>query len=82
MTETCAVVSIENPRVGIRHSGSAGMLVSGVEAQIMSVDTRKPLPPKQLGELCVRGPNMMEGKLSCHVVQHVYVHKILGPFAT
>nr|GMD20366.1 4-coumarate--CoA ligase-like 7 [Ipomoea batatas] len=61
MTETCGVVCIENTRIGPRHSGSAGLLVSSVEAQIVSVDKLQHLPPGQLGEIWVRGPNMMQG---------------------
>lgn len=61
MTETCGIISVENPREEYRLSGSTGTLVPGVEAKIVCLETGNSLPPNERGEIWLRGPNMMQG---------------------
>ncbi|KAH7690443.1 4-coumarate--CoA ligase protein [Dioscorea alata] len=61
LTESCGIISLEYSFGESRQFGSTGHLVSGVEGKVVSVDTLQLLPPNQLGELCFRGPNMMQG---------------------
>ncbi|TVU46367.1 hypothetical protein EJB05_05896, partial [Eragrostis curvula] len=62
MTETCGIASLEYTQMGQpRQFGSTGALVTGVEAKIVDTRTLNHLPPNQLGEICLRGPNIMQG---------------------
>jgi long-chain acyl-CoA synthetase len=50
-----------NPLSGRRKVGSIGVPLPSTEAKIVDLATGKDLPPGQLGELAVRGPQVMLG---------------------
>ena len=40
---------------------SAGRAVAGIELDILDIETGKPLPAGEMGEIVVRGPSLMPG---------------------
>jgi len=59
LTEASPVVSAHRYS-GERRLGSVGRPIPGVDVAILDDDDR-PLPPGEVGEVCVRGPNVMLG---------------------
>ncbi len=49
-----------NPVLGEVRKGSIGMPLPGVEAKVVD-EEGKELPPGEVGELVVKGPNVMKG---------------------
>jgi len=56
----CSPVTCVNPIGGKRKPGSVGLPVDQVEMAILDEQGRR-LPPGKIGEICVRGPNVMKG---------------------
>jgi long-chain acyl-CoA synthetase len=54
-------VTHANPLNGLRKVGSIGIPFPSTEAKIVDLATSKDLPPGQIGELVVRGPQVMQG---------------------
>lgn len=59
LSETSPVVSL-NPLEGTRKPGSVGIPIPKVEVKIVD-ENEKELPPNEVGELIVKGPNVMKG---------------------
>ncbi len=61
-----APVTHANPLYGLRKVGTIGVPLPSTEAKIVSLTTGEDLPPGQVGELVVRGPQVMEGYWGLH----------------
>ena len=59
LTEASPVVTAHRLS-GVRKLGSVGQPIPGVEVAILD-DADRPLPVDEVGEICVRGPNVMQG---------------------
>jgi len=62
LTEASPVVSA-NPFWGKRKIGSIGLPFPGTDWKILEIEGTKELPFGEVGELCVRGPQVMKGYL-------------------
>jgi len=60
LTEASPVTHI-NPLEGARRVGSIGIPVPSTDAKIVDLATREDLPAGQIGELAVKGPQVMRG---------------------
>ena len=56
----CSPVTCVNPLDGVRKPGSVGLPVPDVEIAVLD-DAGRRLPAEGIGEICVRGPNVMKG---------------------
>jgi long-chain acyl-CoA synthetase len=54
-------VTHATPLYGRDKVGSIGVPLPSTEARIVDLKTKRPLPPGQVGELAVRGPQVMQG---------------------
>ncbi|WP_300673506.1 long-chain fatty acid--CoA ligase [Desulfoluna sp.] len=65
MTESCPVTHINPFHGGARKAGSIGLPISNTEARILDlVDGVTEVPVGEVGELVVRGPQVMKGYLN------------------
>lgn len=60
LTEAAPILTIERTKE-VRHWGSCGRAIPGVEISIRDPDTDAALPADEVGEICARGPNIMLG---------------------
>ncbi len=59
----CSPMTHSNPLFGTNRTGSIGIPLPNTDARIVDMTTGEELPPGQIGELVIRGPQVMQGYL-------------------
>jgi long-chain acyl-CoA synthetase len=72
-------VTHSNPLQGERRVGSIGIPLPSTNARIVDLKTDQALPPGEVGELLIRGPQVMQGYLhmpeeTAHVLRDGWLH--------
>jgi long-chain acyl-CoA synthetase len=62
LTEACSLTHAEPP-AGLRKAGSVGVPLPNTDAAVVDLWTGAPMAPGQVGELLVKGPQVMAGYL-------------------
>jgi long-chain acyl-CoA synthetase len=57
----CGPVTCVNPVGGLIKPGTVGLPIPGVEMRVLGEEGVEPLPIGEVGEIAVRGPNVMKG---------------------
>jgi long-chain acyl-CoA synthetase len=79
LTEASPVTHV-NPIHGLRKQGTIGLPLPSTEARVMDLETgKRVLGPNQVGELCIRGPQVMSGywerpEETAHMLRDGWLH--------
>lgn len=57
----CSPVTHSNPLYGVRKVGSIGIPIPNTDAKIVDLATDEDLPQGQIGEMVIKGPQVMQG---------------------
>lgn len=66
----CSPVTHANPIWGRRVNGSIGLPWPDTECRVVDIETGEDVLPGSVGELCVRGPQVMKGYWNCEEETH------------
>ena len=61
LTETAPIITFSGPDWQMRRLGTCGVTLPGVHVLIIDPSTLEEMPPETEGEICVSGPNVMQG---------------------
>ncbi|HSW86045.1 MAG TPA: AMP-binding protein [Rhabdochlamydiaceae bacterium] len=73
ITECGPIITLVRP--DFPHHKGVGQPIPGVELCIIDIETHQPLPVKEEGEVCIRGPGVFKGYLGSHPSPFIFIQE-------